>query len=323
MSKNKLYLMILISSLLGVIIYVAYGMMNIGKEKHHYTVSVIVNSSSSDRWNAFKEGINQGADDNGVYLNVVSTPEFSDLEEECYIIRRELENGVDGVIVEMYESDDTDGMFADALGETPTVLIENMSAPYCLNSVVRPDNEKLGEAIAQAVIQGESGRLEGLKIGILGGNQKKLSLQQRMDGFEKAIADTGAKIQWRIIEKAFDNPDVLKRNMEEYAADVIVSLDNDETEWAVDYLLETGDTSCHLYGEGRSEKSVYYLDKGMIQALIVPNEYYMGYQSINILLQELENSSVPGKETEVGFLSVTKDRMYDDDVVKILFPTIR
>lgn len=323
MSKNKIYLMILISSLLGVIIYVAYGMMNIGKEKQHYTISVIVNNSNSDRWNAFKEGMNQGADDNGVYLNVVSTPEFASLEEECFIIRRELENASDGVIVEMYESEDTDGKFAEALSETPTVMVENVSAPYCLYSVVRPDNKKMGEAIARAVIEGEKDHMEGLKIGILGGNQKKVSMQQRMKGFEKVIEDTGAKIQWRIVQKVSDNPDILKRNMEEFAADVIVSMDNDETEWAVDYLLETGDTSHRLYGEGRSEKNVYYLDKGMIQTLVVPNEYYMGYESVNILLQELENIAVPGEETEVDFLSVTKDTMYDDDVVKILFPTIR
>ena len=59
-----MYLATLISSLLVVIFYVAYAMMNIGKEKQHYTLSVIVHDSSSDRWNAFKEGMNQGADDN-------------------------------------------------------------------------------------------------------------------------------------------------------------------------------------------------------------------------------------------------------------------
>ena len=111
--------------------------------------------------------------------------------------------------------------------------------------------------------------------------------------------------------------------MEDYPVDVLVAMENDETEQAVDFLLESPEISSRLYGEGRSEKNVYYLDKGVIQALIVPNEYYMGYKSVDILVQELENAAVPGEETEVDFLSVTKDRMYDDDVVKILFPTIR
>lgn len=323
MSRNKMYLAILISSLLVVIFYVAYAMMNIGKEKQHYTISVIVNDSSSDRWNAFKEGMNQGADDNGIYLNVVSTPEFANLEEECFILRRELENDVDGVIVEMYESKDADGAFADALSEMPAVMVDNMSAPFCLYSVVSPDNEKMGQALAQAIIQEEKEHLEGLKIGILCGNLKKSSLQQRLEGFEKALDGTDVRVLWKIARNGNGNSQLLEKNMEDYPVDVLVAMENDETEQAVDFLLESPEISSRLYGEGRSEKNVYYLDKGVIQALIVPNEYYMGYKSVDILVQELENAAVPGEETEVDFLSVTKDRMYDDDVVKILFPTIR
>ena len=282
-----MYLIILISSLLVVIFYVAYAMMNIGKEKQHYTISVIVNNSSSDRWNAFKEGMNQGAYDNGIYLNVVSTPEFANLEEECFIIRRELENDVDGVIVEMFESEDTEGAFADALSETPAVMIDNMSTPFCLYSVVSPDNKKMGEALAQALIQEEKEHLEGLKIGIFCGNQKKSSLQQRLEGFEKTLDGTGVQVLWKITRQEHGNSQILEENMGEYPVDVLVAMDNDETERAVDFLLESPEISSRLYGEGRSEKNVYYLDKGVIQALIVPNEYYMGYKGVDILLQEL------------------------------------
>lgn len=325
MSRNKIYLAVLISMLLAVIFYVYYGMMNIGKEKQHYTVSVIVNNSSSDRWNAFKEGLNQGADDCGIYLNFVSTPDFVSLEEEYAIIDRELESDVDGVIVQPCESADAgeDDPFSAVLEGKPAVMIENISSPYSLYSAVHTNNESLGKAIAQAVAEGETVSEGGLTIGVLGGNQNKLSLQQRLAGFEQEMEGTAAEVSWVITQKGSWDSGALAEKMQENPVDVIVSLDNDETEWAVDYLVENPWISSRLYGVGRSEKTVYYLDKGAVETLIVPNEYFMGYESINILWRELDNSAVPGEETEVDFLTVTKERMYDDDVVKVLFPTIR
>ncbi|MFQ9394679.1 MAG: hypothetical protein ACLR2E_12375 [Lachnospiraceae bacterium] len=73
-------------------------------------MAVIVDDSSSDRWTAFKEGLEQGADEENFHINVVSTSSFVNLHEECSIISRELENGADGVIVQLC-GDDADGLF--------------------------------------------------------------------------------------------------------------------------------------------------------------------------------------------------------------------
>ena len=105
--------------------------------------------------------------------------------------------------------------------------------------------------------------------------------------------------------------------------DVLITLENSETERAVDFLLETTENTFRLYGEGRSEKAVYYLDKGIIEALIVPNEFYMGYQSVMILAQKLKFFTSGAENETVDFLTVTDENLYDRDVEKILFPTIR
>ena len=57
------------------------------------------------------------------------------------------------------------------------------------------------------------------------------------------------------------------------SADIVIALENSETERAVDYMQENqiSVNNCVLYGVGNSEKAVYELDKGRIQALLVPN----------------------------------------------------
>lgn len=81
---------------LAVLVYASYGMVNAGKKETYHSVAVIVDDSSSDRWTAFKEGLEQGADEENFHINVVSTSSFVNLHEECSIISRELENGADG-----------------------------------------------------------------------------------------------------------------------------------------------------------------------------------------------------------------------------------
>ena len=103
----------------------------------------------------------------------------------------------------------------------------------------------------------------------------------------------------------------------------MISLANNDTEKAVDIILSNDDISWKLYGEGRSEKLVYYLDKGLIQKLVVPNEYYMGYQSMALAAQNIRYHVDKTEQSEVEFYIVSKENLYDEETSRILFPTVR
>lgn len=323
MSRNKLYLGVVISSILLVIFYVSYRMLNMEKEEPYYTISVIVENSNSDRWNAFREGLNQGAGGNRIYVNVVSTGDFANIGEQCQIIERELENGADGVIVELCSSEDPDGLFGAAVSDKPVVLVENLIDDYGLYPAVLPDHYSLGAAVARAILDEEGESLEGKTIGILCGNQKKWSLRQRLKGFEETLEESGVEIAWKFQVQGAPELGMAKEYIITHQADIIAALDNDETEKAIDFLLENREISSRLYGEGRSEKVVYHLDKGIIQTLVVPNEYYMGYQSMILMAGRLEPPVANAEQVEADFLCVTKEELYNKDISKILFPTVR
>ena len=72
-----------------------------------------------------------------------------------------------------------------------------------------------------------------------------------------------------------------------------------------------------------SDNYVYYLDKGVVSSLVVPNEFFMGYQCIRELAGKLNYyQEDDGRDTEVDFLSVTGENLYDRDTENILFPNI-
>lgn len=316
MKKNRISVILFLAVLLSVIIYSAYGMVNQGRDDDYISVSVIVNDSSNARWDAFREGLEQGAEDNQVHLNLVSTGSFQNAQEEHTIVKRELEGDAAGVIVEPYSSEADNvlqGVSADSV-----VLVKTGVETDTLYTSVMTDHIKFGESLADAAIQeGET------KVGILSGNQSQLGMRQRLKGVKERLSEAGVEISWVLSAKELNKK---IRNTEYFInnqVNAVISLENDDTEKAVELLSDNAGISWRIYGEGRSEKTVYYLDKGLIQELVVPNEYYMGYESMALAAQMARYHTDKMEQVEVEFFRVTKENLYAEETSRILFPTVR
>lgn len=322
MNKNRIYFGCLIAVVFAVIAYASYGMLNRRQPEKLYPVSVIVDNSSSDRWFAFREGLKQAARDHHVQLNIVSTGELPDLEEEKVLIEREKENGAQGIIIQMCESDKDKLLtqMQEAAGIVDILLVETDVEPEGVFPAVIPDNYEMGRMIAVSLKEDEK-KLQGKKIGILSGNQERLSQKQRLDGFLKEMEGTGAEIIWEIGEYEVMQTALTEEQLQN--VEILIALENDETERAVDYLLEPETPSCPLYGVGCSEKNVYYLDKKLIDVLIVPNEFHMGYQSVAVMEAQLQDHVAARRDSMVNFLVVRPETMYEEDNQKILFPLVQ
>ena len=318
MGKNKLYFGCLIAVVLIIIAYASYGMLNRRQNEKLYPVSVIVDNSSSDRWFAFREGLKQASRDYHVQLNIVSTGELSNLEEEKLLIERESENGARGIIVQMCDGNEEEifAQIQESAGGADVLLVETDVEPEGILPAVIPENYEMGRMIAVSIKE-DMQDLTGKKIGILMGHRERLSQKQRLKGFLDEMEDTGVEILWQIT----DNDNV--QNEQLGTAEIIVALENDETERAADYLVESGTQSCSLYGVGCSEKNVYYLDKKLIKVLIVPNEFHMGYQSVAIIAAKSQDHVLLSQDTMVSFLVVRPEELYEEDNQKLLFPLVQ
>ena len=277
---------------------------------------MIVNDSSNARWDAFREGLEQGAEDNQVHLNLVSTGSFQNAQEEHTIVKRELEVDAAGVIVETYSSE-ADSVLQGAAADS-VVLVKTGVETDTLYTSVMTDHIKFGESLADAAIEaGET------KVGILSGNQSQLGMRQRLKGVKERLAEAGVEISWVLSAKELNKK---IRNTEYFVnnqVNAVISLENDDTEKAVELLSDNVGISWRIYGEGRSEKTVYYLDKGLIQELVVPNEYYMGYESMVLAVQMARYHTDKMEQVEVDFFRVTKENLYAEETSRILFPTVR
>lgn len=322
MNRYRFYRGILVLFLVLIGLWMIQKEQDRRQESERYMVSVIVSDSNNDRWIAMKQGMEQAAGDFHIDLNIISTGPFATLEEELEVVRREVSNNVDGVILQMVSSEQAYEALEGIFTKEAVIFLETDIEPEEYFVSVVPDNIGMGAALADCILKDYGERIEGKKIGILGGNQKQISMQQRLSGFTKQMEGSNAEITWVLhseSEEQIEKEEMLT------LVDLLVALDNAETEQAVDYLLEVPQEAkrCALYGEGISEKVVYYLDRGLIQSLVVPNEFHMGYQSVKEMSRQLSYSPTIGESSQVGFLVVDKENLYKTDNQKILFPIVQ
>lgn len=324
MKKNRLYFGMIIAFLVAIVVWTSYQMWNVGKEEEAHKVSVIVENSGLDRWSLMRQGLEQAARDYNIDLNYVSTSGFDGVSAELDVVRREIENGAKGIIVQMASGGNTEDI-AEVAAKASVVLIETDVTPEDLYVVVGPDNIRMGTALAKAVTEDFGTELSDRKIGILSGNQKQLAMQQRFSGVMDSLADEGAQIAWCIEGTAEQEKEAFGAMLRETPVDILIVLGNDELEMVMDEFAagEPTDSKCVVYGVGSSEKTVYYLDKGWIDTLVVPNEFNMGYQSMEAIAGQLLYHTDVVEKCEVDYLVVDRTNLYDEDIQKILFPIVQ
>ncbi len=326
MNRNKLYFGLLMLALVVVIVGTAYEMLDAGKEEKSYTVSVIVDDSNNERWIAMREGLEQAARDYNITMNYVFSGKFGSEREEMELIEREIQSGTDGLILQMI----SDNLGLDKLGQdSPQVavmLLETDVEPQGIYAVTGPDNKGIGITLGETAATESDAAIKEKKVGILAGDQAQIAMGQRLEGVKSALEKEGAEPLWTLWGNAQETGEMLEEKVQTDPVDILIALGNEETELAVDFLLTKGEEekgSCLLYGVGYSEKAVYYLDKGWIKSLVVPNEFNMGYLSMEQIARQIQYRLSEVESREIDYLVIDQENLYEEENQKVLFPIVQ
>ncbi len=324
--RSNRNIFILVTSILLVVILMASTsalIMN-GVRDDPVQVSVIIDDSSSGRWASFLAGLEQAAKDRGVKLNIVSTTRNLSVSQQYLITNDCIAEGADGIILQFANSRGTENMISSISSKAVLVLVDT-SADMDVDiegksACIEADNIEVGKALANEVRLALGKDLADSTIGIVAGNQKQNCIRQRLEGFTDNIENSGARIVWT--ESSIINvSDKIQKRQDGEWADVIVALDNYGLEAACEYAA-IEENKLLVFGEGTSIKNVSYLDDGLITSMIVPNEYYMGYQSVAAVARRLDNRLTPMENETIGFRVINRENLFDEANQRILFPVV-
>lgn len=322
MSKNKMTIIIWIIVMVSIIIWSVSGILDIRRNQEPFLVSVIVDDSYSDRWLVAKSGLEQAAEDNNIIMNYVYTSEFASVYSQLEAIKRETDNGADGIIVQWISSDVDMTNLNSILQDKPIVMLESDIATEGMYPVCSVNNYELGRSAAQQIIDDLYGRND-VEIGIFAGNEELVSTGEQLEGVRSVLQEYGINERWILYNNEQESADRIEsRNMVE-PVDILLLLGSNETDIGIDYIVQNEDVDTRLYGAGCSQKSIYYLDKQVLRSLVVPDEFNLGYLSMQAMADRLEYHAVDSVKTEILSKVVSCDEIHKKENENLLFPIVQ
>lgn len=320
--KSKKNLIIFLALLAFVILWSVTGILNIQKEKESYKVSVIVDSSYHDRWLVLQEGLEQAAGDNNIIMKYVFTNQFASAKQQMEVVEREIANGADGVIIQWHSGDVDYTHLSEIARDKAVVLLASDIDPQGTLPVCGVDNEAYGTEAANQIIE-YCAKYGNKTIGIVMGNDELVSTQEQLKAITDRLDDKNIKPEW-ILHDTGDNLEYqLLKSISNKKVDVILAVGSIETETCAMYLDKNNRDDITLFGTGYSTENVYYLDKQAIQSLIIPDEFNMGYQAMDMVAEQIEVRYSGADYRYVDFHTIRCDEIYKDGNERIVFPIVQ
>lgn len=301
---------IFIEAVLGtMVLFLAFLMLREKNVDKSYQISVIVENADDTQWSAFKYGLKMAAEDKGAEMVMVSTGASLSQEEEKKLIEEEIKSGADGVIVQPVSGEDTQQMLKKVGNKAEIMLVDDILSGIEKFPVIQPDAYAIGKTLVEELLKDYGGNLEGKTLGILNGKEGLKSSAEKEKGFIEALQGTGAEIVWSDTQITENMPDV----------DFVIALDDNSLRAAGEMAAANNLHGAIVYGIGNSTQSVYYLDMGIGECLVIPDTFNVGYQSLTELVNKLEKAFYEYENQEISYTVMRKENMFSKENQEVIF----
>ena len=318
LNSKRLFIIIEIA-LASMVIMLAFIMVREQSGKNRPRISVIIPDPDASRWSAFRYGLKIAAEDQGVEVFVVSMGDVLTLEKEINMIRNETDNGVDAVILQPVPGEDALRKLEEASKKIPIMLVGDPASEDGEKSrlpVTSPDDYRMGMALAEEVLRDFNGNIEGKALGIVTENEESAEALRRKKGFEDALQGRGARISWTVCVSCEETDHNFLENQSK--TDLVAALDDVSLTRAGECAAAKDLHGALVYGIGNSTEAVYYLDTGMAECLIVPDEFSRGYQSLTEAAKNLGRDSRNRKGKVLTFTLLRRKELFTKKNQEIL-----
>lgn len=316
MMNNKKGFVLTEVILMIMVIGLALMMISGQNKKALDKVSVILENAGDSQWSALKYGLKMAAEEQGIELAVVDVEEGLDAEAQKKVLEREIEDGADALIVQPVLDKNDQEVLKKIEKRVPVMLVgyeaEKGETRYDL-PVIKEDNYEMGQALAEEMLKDFEGNIEEKKIGLLLASTDSNMLSSRECGFKDALEDKNANILELSLDSLLD-----REENTESKVDIVVALDDSNLTAIGEYLASSQPHGELLYGIGQSTEAIYYLDKGIAECVVVPDEFNVGYQSLSEVARKLDHYFENMKKQTVSYSVIRKETLFSKENQELL-----
>lgn len=313
---------IAVECVLGAVCILLIALMLTGKSEQKPRVSVVIENSGDSSWASLRYGMMEAAEDYDVDLTIANTDIFFDAEDMNSEMQQEMADGARTLIVWPMVDDHTKQYLDEASGRVQVITIgsdADSDLPH-----VGADDYALGEKLAQKILSDFDGSLQGKTMGILIDNAADSEQTERQKGLKAGLAKSGVKYAWTLNREELaqndqDTEDLLEDD--HYAADVIVALSDRDFQEAGNTAKKGELHGAVLYGFGSSTAAVSFVDNGEAAAVLVPDQFRMGYEAVHMAAESLESGRI--RNVTVTGKILDRDVIFEPKNQQILYALSR
>lgn len=332
MPKKKGWIIWLIIFLAVIVLAVAYyyGAVREESDREPASYSVILYQNMDNEWATLLEGVGQAEEDYKVNVNYITMGAGATPEEQMEILKREADNGVDGIILAATDSEKTGELLEELNPQVPVITVETgvESSGESYARIAANDYE-MGYALGE-IILGDIAEDNGPRaVTVIREYMERDSVRLRFQGLMDALEDCEEEIKVDFISRSEGdfNLSLLIGASFHFSSPYIAALDKFCTESAAAAWeskkadFESNGYSAKIYGIGNTAQTVNDLDNERIRALVFQNEFNMGYEGIRALAEKEKKGYFPD-EFDIRYKIVTRDTLYEPENERLLFPNV-
>lgn len=281
------------------------------EKKPVYQVSVLLESTSTNGWTQFQQGLDLAARQYNLDVSYVMLFDEQKPEEQLPLLEREIANGAEGVVLTTQSEAILSHLVAQADADVQLVSFGNQMDSPRLKGAILPNWSTVGRSLSASVIS-QQGTQKQVDFIYTAGNQ--VATEQIADRLEEIFTGAGMPFQ-RIRLNGDNEAKALMQGLAQEGGHVVITTELSLLESCGRY----GGAEVPLYGLGWSDLVWQQLEQGKITGVVVLDTFQGGFQVGEWLYHLLSGETVE-PQGDLPFVMATKDTMYQDRVMQVLFP---
>lgn len=290
------------------------------KEMEVYPISIIVNDSTDDFYVNFKKGVDQAASDYHADVSFITLYNRNQADQQMDLVIRELSDDARALILSPVE----DTAIVQALDENvingPFVIINSEIAHDKISYNISEDYYEAGKTLAERVVEDTP---ISVPIHLLAEGRQSSATTMAFDGIMSVLEEKGYQTKLNIVSSDEEYRGLIESMVyPDHAKAVLIAVDIESLSKVAQILDESTvyqQYAIGFYGIGSTLSILNYLDEGIIDGVVVTNDFIQGYLSIQKAVEAIQNTGVH-ERIKIEHFYIEKEDIRKKEFQKLLYP---
>ncbi len=323
MSKNRVFLRLLFL-MIGVAFLAAlvWFAKDLGKQKTYKFVYIPkVQDEENGFWTSLIAGVEMGAQDHNVELEVKGPKSENDVQTQIELISESIEKDPDAILVSPNHLTGLREVLQEVKEkDIRLIFVDSVSEPNIADAIVETDNYAAGRLLGECV---KNLVTEDSQIGVVGHVEGSSTAIEREAAMKAGLSEDAARIQEiqycdSSFEKAYE---IAGEMIDTYPKlDILVGTNEYASVGVARAVKDRGlKNQIKVVGFDSSLEETQLLEEGIFQAIVIQRPFNMGYLGIEQAVKVVKGAKAE-KSLDSGCKLITKANMYEDENQKLLYP---